>query len=352
MWDATKKTMKYILLLAVVLSSCGNAKTERTAEETAVNQEIAWLYDWLAAWELVSGDVFGLEEASLPEMLFFDSAYVYTNAPVSAPQGRAIDGPTLYGKDIAWLKQSHNDTITIPNGSRAPIQIMTFAAPAEGQGTESFFVMAAPSFWKNAGIDSEEVGLQNMLTGVFLHEFAHTRQMDGIGAKLTGYEKNHTFDFPVSDDIIQDYFSDDSAYVRLFREETEAIYRLSNKPREEIKSSAVQTTLQALAARQEKYLKPEKDILVEMDRIFLTMEGVGQYAMVSWLTHPKGGGFSEETAIKATRRSKNWWSQDEGLALILLYKQVAQDPDWKVMFSKNPIDIIALIEKEINTERP
>lgn len=341
--------MKYsFFLLILILFSCGNDKKEKTIEETAVN-EITWLYEWLTAWELISNDVFRLEETPPPEMLFFDDKYVYTNSRTSAPKGEKIDGPKLYGKEIVWLKQSHNDTITIPDGKRVPIQIMTFAAPSEKEGVGSFFVMAAPLFWKNAGIESEEVGLKDMITGVFLHEFAHTRQMDGIGAKITEYEKNYQFDFPVSDDIVQDYFSKDSSYVQNFREEIASIYFLSGKPCDEINSAEIKDILQVIATRQEKYLKPKNEVLAEMDRIFLTMEGIGQFAMLSWLTHPNGGAYPDETAMKATRRGMNWWSQEEGLGLVLLYKKISQNPDWKSMFSKNPPDIIKLIQMEIST---
>lgn len=323
-------------------------KQNKSKQPAQLNAEIDWLYDWFEAWKLISKGEFEIGKAKPPEMLFFDDKYVYTNSKTSAPNGQKIKGPTLYEKEIVWYKQSHNDSITIPDGQKVPIQIMTFAAPSEKAEVESFFVMAAPSFWKNAGIDSEEVGLKNMLIGVFLHEFAHTRQMNGIGAKITDYEKKHKFDFVVSDDIIQDYFSDDSLYVQLFREQTEAVYKLLNKPTKEIQKAEIAEILQKFALRQQKFLTPKKEILPEMDRIFLTMEGVGQYAMVTWLTHRDGGGFSEQVAIKATRRGKSWWSQEEGLALVLLYKKIAQQPNWKSMFSQEPIDIITLIEQELN----
>ena len=342
----------FLLLIFVSCSSVGEELVEPIELEDeivseSINQDIYWLYDWLAAWELTSKEIFKLSEANPPIMLFYDSDYVYTNSLISAPNGKVIIGPKLYGNDIVWLKQKHNDTLTIPDGKRVPVQIMTFAAPCEQKEIESFFVMAAPSFWQSAGIEEEVVGLTNFLTGIFLHEFAHTRQMNGIGAKITNYEQNNKFDFEVGDDLIQDYFSEDSLYVQLFREEVKLIYTLSKTPREQIKISDLENVLKKIKQRQEAYLNPEKEILVEMDKIFLTMEGVGQYAMVSWLIHPKGGGFSKEIAIKVARRGKNWWSQEEGLALVLLYKQLSLNPDWKTMFSDSPTDIITLIEKEL-----
>ncbi|MGH1334751.1 MAG: hypothetical protein ACRBFS_01385 [Aureispira sp.] len=343
--------MKYLIVIfSIILISCetNNKKSENETVKN-LNKEIEWLYEWISAWELIVNDEFKLGQANPPEMLFFDTQYVYTNSKLSAPNGKKIKGPNLYGKKIEWLKQEHNDTLIIPDGNKVPIQIMTFASPSEKEGIESFFVMAAPSFWKNAGIDSEEVGLENMLTGVFLHEFAHTRQMDGIGKKITDYDNNYQFDFSVSDDLIQDYFSNDSIYTKLFREQTELIYEYLNT--EKPQKGHINDFIQNFAVRQEEYLKPKKNILVEMDKVFLTMEGIGQYAMIAWLTHPNGGGFSEKLAIKATRRGKSWWSQDEGLAWVLLYKKIAKEPNWTPLFSENPPNIFELIENEINTEQ-
>lgn len=91
---------------------------------------------------------------------------------------------------------------------------------------------------------------------------------------------------------------------------------------------------------------PENKILVEMDNVFLSMEGIGQYLIVSWLTHPQGGNYPIDIAIEAARRDSKWWSQDEGLALFLVFSKM-KNPNWKIMFSNNPIDIVTLIEKEI-----
>jgi hypothetical protein len=106
--------------------------------------------------------------------------------------------------------------------------------------------------------------------------------------------------------------------------------------------------LKLLKTRQSKYLKPEKEVLIEMDDIFLTMEGLGQYMIVAWLTLPEGGNIPLDIAVTAARRGKKWWSQDEGLALFLILKRLTE-PDWaNNMFGNDPGTIIELLEKELN----
>jgi len=187
--------------------------------------------------------------------------------------------------------------------------------------------------------------LHNLLTGVFLHEFAHTRQMNGIGSKITEFENNHTFKYEVSDDIIQDYFINDSLYVKEYNKEVNLFYSASNAKTKKEMYDLTKKGINLLKERQKKYLIPENEILTKMDNIFLSMEGLGQYMIVSWLTHPKGGNYPIDIAVKATRRGGKWWSQDEGLALFLILTKMTK-PNWKIMFSDDPIDIIKLLEKE------
>lgn len=319
----------------------------KSNEEVIINNiKLKWLESWFSAWELMSEEVLDLPKSTPPIMFFYDDKYVYTTSEISAPNGETFNGPKLLGEKLHWIRALHNDTLTIPDGQRIPIQLMTFAAPSEQKNVEAFFVMAAPVFWKNTGIESEDVSLDKLLTGIFLHEFAHTRQMNGIGSKITDFENNHTFKFEVSDDIIQDYFSSDSIYVSEYKKEVNIFYSTSNAKTKNELYGLTNEGLNLLRERQTKYLSPENKILVEMDDIFLTMEGLGQFMIVSWLTNPKGGNYPLDIAIKATRRGGKWWSQDEGLALFLILDKMT-NPNWKTMFSDHPVNVIQLIEKEI-----
>ena len=209
------KQILYLILISTLFISC---KNEIKPQEKANNTiQLDWLEKWFSAWELMSKEVLGLPKGTAPEMFFYDKKYIYTTSEISAPFGTPFNGPKLFGEKLNWKRKLHNDTLTIPNGERVPIQLMTFASPSEQKGIEAFFVMAAPIFWKNTGIESNEVSLDKLLTGVFLHEFAHTRQMNGIGSKITEFESNHTFKYEISDDIIQDYFKNDNIYVNEYR---------------------------------------------------------------------------------------------------------------------------------------
>jgi hypothetical protein len=78
------------------------------------------------------------------------------------------------------------------------------------------------------------------------------------------------------------------------------------------------------------------------------MEGLGQYSMFAWLVHPQGANLSPETALKATRRKRKKWSQDEGLALFLILNRQQQPKQWaKYLFGDETKIVIELIRKRV-----
>jgi len=56
-----------------------------------------------------------------------------------------------------WEKELHNDSLTLPDKSVVPVNLMSFAAeiPTDGR---SYFAMPLPSFWQQAGVSSKELG--------------------------------------------------------------------------------------------------------------------------------------------------------------------------------------------------
>jgi hypothetical protein len=226
---------------------------------------------------------------------------------------------------------------------------MSFAAPA-GKG-KSFFVMAAPSFWQKTGVYSKELGPEKLLTGVFLHEFSHTRQFKGFGSRIDSIERNYQFkDIKMSDDIVQDYFKKDTAYLKIFHAEVDKFYEAAFA---EGKRETKRLTLEAIAlleSRQARFFTEDKKVLGELDNIFLSMEGVGQFVAVSWLNHPKGGNVPFDIAVKGFRRNRTQWSQEEGLAMFLILNKLTT-PDWaNDMFGEKPEYIVDLLKEAANNK--
>jgi len=278
--------------------------------------------------------------------MFFDSIYLYSNSIISTPNGIPINGPDLYNQKIEWRKQEHNSTLVLPDSTVTNVHIMTFAAP---KINGSYFVMPAPNYWKKIGLKNDIVSTRTMLNGIFVHEFAHTRQIEEIKDKLIRFEKNGKYEYPVNDDILQNYFQSDSLYTLKFMHELDELYEMLNIEEPYNLHLKINEWLKLFRSRQKVYLNPVSIEMAEIDNVFLTMEGIGQYAMMKYYMSDIGGNYSTKDALIATRHNKKWWSQEEGLGLILLYEKLVGNIDWSELYSLKDNTIIDLIEKKIYT---
>lgn len=340
-------------LLGILLSlySCKEKKNKASADKAyapiTVPEGMIGVDKWFAAWELVSTKQFGLPPVPAPAILLYDDKYVYTTSRKSAPDSAvSFGGPVFFDKSLPWSWGPHHGELTIPDGKKVPVGLMSFAA-SDSNGY-SFFVMAAPAFWKSAGVESKELGIDNLMTAVFLHEFAHTLQ-GSMASLVDVIEKIQTFKDPeLSDDIVQHTFQKDSNYVRSFRAEVGKFYEAAfAEDKSDVRKLTAQA-LQLLKKRQATWFIGDKAILKNLDDIFLSMEGLGQYAGFSWLQDPSGANIPFEKAVEGMRRKRNQWSQEEGLAMFLILTKLT-DPDWRYdMFGSNPKTIIQLLDAAID----
>ena len=146
------------------------------------------------------------------------------------------------------------------------------------------------------------------------------------------------------DDVVQNTFSEDRRYEQGFREEVDALYQAAFATAIDSVKQLTAEGIDRLKARQKKYFTGKRAVLSELDDVFLSMEGIGQYAMVAWLIHPQGGNVSREMAVEEARRGREWWVQEEGLALTLTLSRISH-PDWSTdTFGDEQIDVIELLE--------
>lgn len=301
---------------------------------------------WFSAWKLVSRDIYGLNEVSLVDIVFFDVQYVYSTSTVTIKNGDPVKGNDLMNLKLQWRKALHNNSLTLPDKSVIPVNLLSFAAEIPGE-RKSFFVMPLPDFWKQAGVSSKELGTENLITGIFIHEFSHCQQMQNFGRKMTDYEHQSKLDVEFSDDIIQAIFSKDSSYLTYYNKEADLFYQ-SVKDKK-LNKTVLSKGLSIFKERQSLYFKDKYKDLGDIDNLFLTMEGLGQYSMFLWLTHPRGGNIKSELAINGVRRGGKWWSQDEGFVLFLILERFSPPRNWgKGLFGSETETVIDLISSNLN----
>jgi len=72
--------MRFLLPAMLLVTSSLAA----SADVCSVSAARPWITRWLAAWELTSRDILKLPDAPAPNIVFYDSACVYTTSGVSA----------------------------------------------------------------------------------------------------------------------------------------------------------------------------------------------------------------------------------------------------------------------------
>ena len=222
-----------------------------------------------------------------------------------------------------WIATPHRGKIRLPDGKQIDAGVTAFASRVENTG-ERFFVMALPSLWyaANAFKPGDRLGL----TGVFLHEFSHTRQMDVLQPRFEAAEAIYKMPDDFGDDSVQKHFQADPAYVAVAEKETALLYRAAREPDAATARGLARQALQLIEARQRRWFVGEDSRWKAYDDIFLTMEGFGQWAGYAWLSDPQGGAMAASEAEAKMRGSRRWWSQEQGLALFLVIDRFV--PNW------------------------
>ena len=238
--------------------------------------------------------------------------------------------------------------IVLPNKQEIPIEIICFAGTLNEIGSKSFFVMPLYDFWQNAGVESKEISLEKLTTGVFLHEFSHTQQMRNFGKRISEIEAKYKFDFNFSDNIIQDYFKNETNYVSDFENEVKLFYESAFSIDFTNSKKLAKQGFEKYNMRQDLFFKDKYKHFKEIDDLFLTMEGFGQYTMYVWLIDENGGNIDKNLAIKAVRRDGKNWSQEQGFSLFLIFEKLSKSKRWvNDMVSKKVFSIKNLITNEL-----
>jgi hypothetical protein len=272
--------------------------------------------------------------------VFYDSSCVYTTSDVTVGGVAAGNGPTLHGTKLPWRSARHGGTLTLPDSSTVPVQLMSFANVDRKTGP--FFVMAAPDYWAQLGHGQEQG-----LTGVFLHEFAHTRQIRGIAHVIGPIDSMWSFPEELNDDAVQTHFGSDSVYVAAYMAERDLLYRAAAADSlAEVRALAAQA-LEMIRSRHARWFTGDMAVFAILDDTFLSLEGCGQWSAYAWLAHPKGGGLDRDAAVARMLGRRRWWAQDEGLGLMLVVDRLL--PEWpSLVFGETSVGGVELLQRAVH----
>jgi len=321
------------------------AETHRKLEPPTcdIANAAPWIQKWLDAWELAANDILHIGKAPAPDLVFFDKQCVYTTSMVTGEGAPETSGPSLMGTPLKWRAKLHGGTITMPDRTTRPAGLMSYASGDKKTGP--FFVMSAPEIW----VETLHTPLDEAknYTGVFLHEFAHVRQVSGfpmMGPLEDAWKFKDSFD----DDMVQSHFKSNEEYVKAYNAETDLLYRAAAAESKEETRKLAAEALKMIRARQGRWFTGDEAVFSQLDSMWLSLEGSGQWIGYAWLTNPKGGGMTTEQGKAKMRGRGKWWSQEEGLGLFLVIDRLMAE--WpSLVFHQPSIGAVELLERAIHS---
>lgn len=307
-------------------TSAGSAQPP--APCASARADLDWLESATEAWSLVARRHLRIASGRPPLLVAYDAT-----CRIEGPIGES--GPN-------WSTGAHGGKILLPSGGELPVGVASFAAPFDND-RQAFMLMGLPSVWQAGGVTSE-LGLETLMTSVFVHEMTHTRQFYAFAPRMAQLTERYGLPDDINDDSLQDRFKGDPAYVAAWTRERDLLLAAVNEPDDAKARPLVREALALARARQARWFTGKDAQWLELEDAFLTLEGMGQWAAWAWLTDPEGGKLTPDRALPHVRRGGRFWSQDQGLLLMLAVDRFV--PGWQAQaFAPEPATAFRLWEQ-------
>ena len=289
--------------------------------------ERVWVGNAIAAWTKVRKESLGLPSAKLPWLLLFNETCVVNIEPdpkflhhdplLVRPKRSRFGRATVR----AWIAP-HGGKISLPDGGEVPAGLLSFAAPYDS-GKASFLISALPAVWRKAPHLQSEPNVDVLAASVFVHEMTHTLH-SGFYDQLSEIEKRKKTPDEIDDDIIQKRFEKVEEFRAMIETERKLLHEAASQPGRAEKRRLAAMALKAIDQRRHRFFADETAEFAEIEDVFLTMEGVANWAAFKAALDQ---GLTRPEALKLIRRGGKYWSQDIGLALFLVIDDLL--PNWQ-----------------------
>jgi hypothetical protein len=304
----------------------------------------------ISGWESVSRDSLRLPSGRAPWMVFYNAACVWhVGFEVSQLDPSAVRAPTALSWKGAALEirvAAHNGLVRLPDGSDWPARENTAHASFYGGTEATFFVVATPDAWRRDPNFASDPMVDEFFLGVTIHELTHTRHLPLLITRLQAVAaRSRPAKLSLDDDVIQKTFGGNADIREAFEAERDVFFEAAASASREPRRALIRKGLDLARARRARYFTDENQYYQELEDIFLSMEGAGQWASYVFARRSR----SAADAVAFVRDNKKYWSQDEGLALFLLLD--LEVPRWQAtIFSANDPGPFALLERTLADE--
>ncbi len=303
--------------------------------------EMAWLSKTITVWKQVRSEALSLDDAKLPWLVLFDEKCVLNinpDAKFFSGTGQALLR-MLGDESVALYSSEHNGKVTLPDSSIISPALISFAATYDS-GKRSFFAASLPSIWRKAPHLAAEKNLETLVRSVYIHELTHTYHRNFF-AQLDLIEKGLKDVEVFDDDVVQNVFGKDVEFRKDFLEEIAIAAKAVETSDRSSKRKAARQIAGLMSERRRKFYSKQNRVYTKIEDIFLTMEGVANWAAYKAAIVD---GLNSGEAKQLIRRGGKYWSQEQGILLFLLIDDLL--PNWqKTVFGTDKVSITTLLKQ-------
>jgi hypothetical protein len=161
---------------------------------------------------------------------------------------------------------------------------------------------------------------------------------------MSAIAKKYQLPEDFNDDSLQDRFKKNKAYAASMKREIDLLFAAAKVPTDAKARQLARQMLSLTKARRKIYFTGKETYLADIEDIFLTLEGSGQWLGYQWLIDPKGGNQTDADALARMSTDAGFWSQDQGLAMFLVVDRLDKGAWKKIAFGKGGRSGIAFLE--------
>ena len=283
----------------------------------------------MRAWNYASTHISGIGHVKKIQAVLFDKDCVVTSATA------------MNGGPNRWSATLHHGKIKLPDGGELAPQVISFAGST---GEQAFFVMAAPTIWRDAVKSGKGTSLENLTTAVMLHEATHVAQMPTYGAAISRIAEKYHLPEDFNDDSIQKSFKGNEEIAASVEREAKLLFDASQAQTKDESAKLVREARDLMKARYARWFAGKNAYMAEAEPVFLTLEGSGQWVAYKWEVDPRGGRI-KSAAILPGFLTDHWWTQREGFAAFMALERLTGDTWRRQAFHLGQKDVLQMLDE-------
>ena len=300
-----------------------------------------WLTRAMFQWRQIGEPLLRIEPGPFPPLILFDTECAYHVNPVER-----------------WIvtASAHGGTVRLPNNRSIRPTGVGITSPTSGD-TGVFLAIALPAAWRadpRYGVSETRAGWERYLIGAFSHEMTHARMLPYLLPRLRSLEAG-IYPDTLEDNAIQNRFGQDRSFAQSIQTETDLLYHAATAPSSTMRMQYVRTALTLMRERWDRYYVGDLSRWSELEQVFLDLEGIAQWVAfhVRWggETGASGApGSLFDRLLRRFRDNREFWSEDQGLLLIIALDAIV--PDWqRQLFAPNAPTAYELLSRAVERDR-